>query len=145
MSTVRQLLNAIHQKKVYSVPPEISIYEAMELMAEKNIGALLVIKEDKLVGIVSERDVARRTVLDPRIASYNEVSMIMTKDPEFVSPHAVLEDCEVLMVKLNARHLPVLDKGKIVGVISMRDILVVTRRDQELVAMQYESYIGGRA
>ncbi len=144
MSTVRQLLAAIHQEEVFSVPPEVTIYEAMELMAEKNVGALLIVKDDKLVGVVSERDVARRVVLDPRIASYNEVSMIMTEDPSVVSPFAALEDVEDLMARKNVRHLPVVDDGKVVGVVSMKDILVLTRRDQELVAMQYESYINGR-
>lgn len=115
----------------------------MEIMAERNIGALLVMANDKLVGIVSERDVARQVVLNPRITSKSPVSMIMTENPEVIRPSTALEDAEALMAELNVRHLPVVDEGKVLGVVSIKDILVITRKDYELLSLQLQSYIGG--
>lgn len=140
MSTVQQLLKAVHQKTVYNVSPDRTIFEVMEIMDDKNIGALLVMDGDNLVGVVSERDVARRVVLDPKITSGSEVSLIMTRDPSVVTPFAVLEDVEALMKEKNVRHLPVVHEGKVVGVVSMKDILVITRTDQELLAQSYDTH-----
>lgn len=142
-NTVRQLLRAVQQTEVFSVNPQDTAFDVLHLMIKKNISAVLVVENEKLVGIVSERDLCRRVLLHEKGLT-TPVKEFMTANPEFVSPNAVLEDCEKLMAELNVRHLPVVEKGKVIGIISIKDILVVTRRDSELLAMQYESYIGGR-
>lgn len=146
MSTVRQLLKAIKQEDVFTTTPTSTVYEALDLMIQKNVGALPVVENEKLVGIVSERDLCRRVLYKGLPAKETKIRDAMTPNPHYVSLFKTLEDCEADMAELNARHLPVLDDDKkLVGVVSMKDILVVTRRDQELLAMQYESYIGGRS
>ena len=145
MSNVRQLLKAIRQGVVYTIGPNDTITRAVFYMDTLNIGALVVVDDNgQMVGILSERDVARKVILEKRDPDDTQVSEIMTKDPEPVSEFTTPEDAEGLMAKKNVRHLPVLDKNKnLIGIVSIKDILVVTRHNQELLAMNYLGMIQG--
>jgi CBS domain-containing protein len=142
--TVGQILKEIGQKGVFSIPPTATVRDASVTMTAINIGALLVMESGSLVGIVSERDINMRCVAPNRDPDSTLVSQIMTPDPETVRPLTVSIECEEIMKRLNARHLPVTnDKGEVTGVISMRDILVVTRKDQQFLAGQLVGYVRG--
>ncbi len=146
MTQVSALLKATHKDPsvVYNVGPNTSIVKASTLMEEKNIGALLVMEGEILLGIVPERDITRKVARYPSVNSdVTRVSQIMTPNPETVSLGTELTDCMALMEQKGFRHVPVVDKGKVVGVVSMRDILVALVRHQELVAQNLFAYITG--
>lgn len=142
MITIRQLL----EKKghdVWSTSPEASVYDALLLLAEKNVGALLVLKEGKLVGIVSERDYARKVVLFGKASFETPVSEIMTSEVFTVTPRSTVEDAMTLMTEQRIRHLPVIEEGNIIGVISIGDLVKSIMANQEYVIEQLEKYISG--
>lgn len=143
MSTVLNLLKAVRQTEVYSLGPEDSVEKAVELMVLKNIGSVVVTDEGKLLGMVSERDLCRKVLLPGKSIS-TKLSEVMSLDQEYVTPYTTLEECESLMASLNARHLPVVEKGKVVGIVSIKDILVTSRQDEANLAMFYNAYITGR-
>ena len=111
---------------VYSVSPDTSVFDALKLMAEKEIGALLVLEGENLVGIMSERDYARKVILKGKASKETAVRDIMTSKVIHVSPDAKLEKCLGLMTKNRFRHLPVLEKDRLVGIISIEDVRSVT-------------------
>src|SRR5947208_7734235 len=120
MKTVAQLLRTKgHQ--VLSVPPDIPVFEALEVMAEKNVGALLVLEGERLVGIFSERDYARKVILKGKTSKETPVREIMSSHVLYVRPEQTIEDCMALMTDKRVRHLPVLEQGKVHGVISIAD------------------------
>ncbi|MGI9665816.1 MAG: CBS domain-containing protein [Acidimicrobiia bacterium] len=125
----------------WSVTPDSSVYEALELMADKNVGALVVILAGDLVGIMSERDYARKVVLVDRISRETPVSEIMTRDPVTVDPATTVAECMTLMTDNRFRHLPVVDNGQMVGVISIGDVVREVIEEQEFLIGQLESYI----
>lgn len=142
-STVRQIL----QNKgtlVWSVSPESTVMEALELMAEKDIGALPVVKEGKLVGIFSERDYARHAVRQRETLNLLPVSTFMTTDVITVSPTQTVKDCMILMTARRIRHLPVIENDHLIGIITIGDVVKTIISDQALLLEELERYISGR-
>lgn len=145
MSRVGDILRIAHleTEKVFTVSPRTTVYEAGRIMKEKNFGALPVLDEGKLVGIITERDLAFRVLLDGVDPKQVQVEKYMTPDPAYVSPFTDILDCLNLMKEKKIRHVPVLDKGRLIGLVSMRDLLYALLKNQELVAQQFEAYILG--
>lgn len=140
MTTVNQLLQA-KGRDVWSIDPGASVYDALKLMAEKDIGALLVMDGEKLVGIVSERDYARKVDLQGKSSSNTLVKDIMTEGIFFVRPHQTVEDCMALMTQHRIRHLPVIFDGRLEGLVSIGDIVKEVISKQEFMIEQLENYI----
>ena len=142
MATVRDMI----RKKgydVFTIAPEATVFEALEMMAKHNIGALLVMTEDKMEGIVSERDCIRKVELLGRDAKTTKISEIMTGDVITVDCDQPLEECMSLMINKNIRHLPVYDDGELAGLLSMRDVLKEVIEVQQMMLSQLERYITG--
>jgi signal-transduction protein with cAMP-binding, CBS, and nucleotidyltransferase domain len=141
-STVKTLLDTKAQD-LWWISPEDTVYSAIQQMAEHNIGALMVLEDGELVGILSERDYTRKVILEDRASKDTAVADIMTGDVVTVQPHQSLEDCLALMDQHRIRHLPVVREGKPVGMLSTRDVLgaVLAERTQELRTL--EGYIQG--
>jgi CBS domain-containing protein len=129
---------------VWSIGPDATVYDAIKLMADKGVGALLVLEGDALSGIVSERDYARKVILQERSSKETPVREIMTSDVVSVLPRQSLEDCMALMTARHIRHLPVLDDGKVVGIVSIGDLVKSIIADKEVLIEQLEGYISGR-
>jgi CBS domain-containing protein len=142
MSTVRDMIRR-KGGQVFTVSPDASVLEALKLMAEHNSGALLVLKGDRVEGILSERDCVRRLDLEGRTAHQSLVSEIMTGKVIYVEADQPLEECMALMIDKNIRHLPVYDNGKLLGLISVRDVLKEVVDVQKFMISQLEHYITG--
>jgi len=140
--TIRQLLNTKGQE-VWSVSPDASVYEAMEIMADKGVGALVVLENDKLIGIITERDYARKVVLKERASKQTRVEEIMTKAVLYVRPGQTVEQCLAIMTEKRSRHLPVLDGDNLVGIVSIGDLVKSVIAEQQHVIEQLEHYISG--
>jgi CBS domain-containing protein len=139
---VNQLL---HNKgsAVWSVTPDTSVYEALRVMAEKNVGALIVLEGTDLKGIFSERDYARKVILHGKSSKDTPVQEIMTEKVDCVTPSHSVRECMGRMTDKHIRHLPVLQEGRIVGIVSIGDVVKAIISDQEFMIEQLESYIGG--
>jgi CBS domain-containing protein len=142
MTSIRQLLEN-KGADVWSTSPEASVYSALLLLAEKNIGALLVLQDGELVGIVSERDYARKVVLHDRVSMETPVWQIMTDEVITISPQIAIKEAMALMTEKHIRHLPVIEGTKIVGLISIGDLVKSIIADQEFTINQLEKYISG--
>ncbi len=142
MTTVKQLLE-YKGNDIWSVKPEDLIIDALKLMAEKNTGALMVMKMGKVVGIVSERDYARKVVLSGKVETTCKVREIMTRDVLCTTPNHSVEDCMALMSDRRIRHLPVCTDGEVIGVISIGDIVKSVISQKEFLIEQLENYITG--
>jgi CBS domain-containing protein len=142
MIALRQLLHS-KSADVWSVTSTASVFEALQLMAGKNVGALLVIDDGTLVGIISERDYARKVVLKGKSSKDTLVKEIMTEKVVYVRPDESIEECMALMTEKHIRHLPVIDKGEIIGVISIGDVVRAVISDQKFIIAQLENYISG--
>lgn len=141
MKTVRQLL-AAKNSRIISVHPEESVLDALKLMAENNIGALLVLEEDMLAGIFTERDYARKVALQGKTSSDTRVREIMTSKVFYVSPDRTTEESMALMTEKRCRHLPVLDaENKVLGIVSIGDLVKEALDQQRFIIEQLESYI----
>lgn len=140
MKTVSQLLQG-KGGSVLSVSPESSVFEALKLMAEKNVGALLVMSGDTLRGIMSERDYARKVILLGKSSHELAVSEIMSEKVVSVTPAQTVDDCMALMSGRRIRHLPVIDNGRIVGVLSIGDLVKAVIEMQQQTIRELESYI----
>ena len=142
MTTVAQLLDS-KGRDVWSIHPQGSVYEAIEVMADKGVGALLVMKNDQLVGIISERDYARKVILKGKSSKKTSVSDIMTKDVLFAQPQQGVEECMALMTDKRIRHLPVIENKQVIGMISLGDLVKTIIADQQFTIQQLEQYISG--
>ena len=143
-TTVKQLINR-KGNVVWSTQPYATVFEALTLMAEKGIGALMVFEQDNLVGIFSERDYARKVFLKGRSSRNTAVGEIMTKRVLVVHPSQTMNDCMALMTDKRIRHLPVMEDNCVMGIISIGDVVKEIISDQEFVIGQLENYItGGR-
>lgn len=142
MINVRDL---IRQKGsgVYSVAPDASVLQALKVMAEHNTGAVLVMKSEKVIGILSERDCVRKLDLAGKTAEATRVEEIMTGDVLYVEASQSLDECMAVMIDRNIRHLPVYENGKLLGVISVRDVLKEVVDYQKFMITQLEHYISG--
>jgi len=142
MISIRQLLKG-KGPEVWSISPESSVYEALQLLAENNIGALLVLRNGQLVGVVSERDYARKVVLHGKTSMKTPVQEIMTGEVVTVGSENTVEEAMAIMTDKHIRHLPVLDGEEIVGVVSIGDLVKAIIADQEFAINQLENYISG--
>lgn len=143
MNNIRQLLQS-KGTGVWSTTPGTTVYDALKLMADKNIGALVVLEGERLAGIFSERDYARKVILRGRTSRELSVSDIMTTDVVSVRPDQTIVDCMELMTNRRIRHLPVLDAGTVVGVISIGDVVKSIISAQKDTITHLEDYITGR-
>jgi CBS domain-containing protein len=140
MTKVRDLL-AEKGRAVFQVEPEDPVLEAISLMAEHHVGALLVIRGTELLGIVSERDYARKVILLGRSSAETPVWQIMSSPVITVSPGTSVQECMTLMTERRVRHLPVLEEGRVVGVVSIGDLVKAVIQEQQETIEQLESYI----
>ncbi|HYC36912.1 MAG TPA: CBS domain-containing protein [Usitatibacter sp.] len=143
MKTVAELLKA-KPVRLVRVPPEASVLEAIKALAAENVGAVLVMSGDRLAGILSERDYTRKVVLKGRASDTTRVAEIMTPNVVCVSPRTTTRDCMALMTDKGIRHLPVLDEGRVIGMVSIRDIVGDIIADQDFTIEQLEHYISGQ-
>lgn len=143
MTTVAQVLKSKPEQVVYTIDSGDSVYDAIRLMAEKQIGALLVTEGTAIAGIVTERDYARKVVLMDRASKSTAVRDIMSPHVRFVSPEQTTYDCMALMTERRMRHLPVMDGGKIVGMVSIGDLVKEIIAEQKFTIEQLEQYIQG--
>ncbi|MGH6627999.1 MAG: CBS domain-containing protein [Burkholderiaceae bacterium] len=143
MKDVAQILKAKPDPTVYTVGPSASVFDAIELMAQKNLGALLVLDGEAFVGVISERDCARKMVLTDRSPRETPVSDIMSSPVQYVGPNHTHEECMALMTEKRLRHLPVLDNGKLIGLVSIGDLVKDIISEQSFIIEQLEHYIKG--
>lgn len=144
MNTVAQILVSKLDQAVYTMEPAASALEAIRLMADKNIGALVVVERGQVVGIVSERDYARKLVLMARSAKDTLLGDIMSSPVMYVHPDRTSDECMALMTENRLRHLPVLDGGQLIGLISIGDLVKATISEQQFIIEQLEHYISGQ-
>ena len=142
MATVRQLLQG-KGHEVASIEPDKSVYEAMQLMTDKNIGALLVLQDGKLAGIITERDYSRKAYKLDKSARTISVKELMTSQVAYVSPDYTTEDCMALVTEIRVRHLPVLENNQVIGIISIGDLVNWIISAQTTTIHQLQTYITG--
>jgi CBS domain-containing protein len=143
MGKVRNILQG-KGGNVFSVEPTITVYKAIELMSEKNISSLLITdKDSKLLGIFTERDYARKLILKGKSSKDTMIKELMTENPSTVTSDSTIEDCMKMMTGKNVRHLPVVDSGKIMGMVSMGDVVRFIMAEQKGIIEDLEQYITG--
>jgi CBS domain-containing protein len=142
MTTVRDILKA-KGTQVWTIGPDEKVFEALLLMADKEIGALVVMEKDKVVGVVSERDYARKVILKGKSSQDTPIREIMTSKVCYVTQDREVEECMALMTDKTIRHLPVLEHEKLVGIVSIGDVVKSMISEREFIIGQLESYITG--
>lgn len=139
--TINQLLNSRASKEIFSVKPDQFVIDAIKSMNELKVGALAVLENNQLVGIISERDYARKIVLHDRLSSQTQVREIMTTDVLTVNPSQTVDECLVVMSNNHIRHLPIVANDELVGMVSIMDIVKHIISEKELIIKQLENYI----
>lgn len=129
---------------IWSISPNASVFEGLEMMAEKNIGALVVLEAGKLCGIFSERDYARKVILKGRTSRETPIEALMTREVISTSPEADIQHCMVLMTTNHIRHLPVMEGNHVTGVLSIGDVVKTIITEQEVTIHELENYITGK-
>ena len=142
MSTVKEILRT-KGPEVWSIAPDATVYGALKLMADKNVGAVLVMEANNLVGILSERDYARKVILHGKSSKNTLVREVMTERVIYVRPEQTAEECMALMTDKRVRHLPVLEDDLVIGVISIGDVVKSIISEQGFIIEQLEHYISG--
>ena len=142
MITANRLLQ-MKGPELWTISPEATVFEALQLLAAKNIGALPVVEEDMLVGIFSERDYARKVALQGKSSHNTQVGELMTRRVHFVKPQRSLEDCMRLMTNMHIRHLPVVDFGQLKGIITIGDVVKAIIAQQGQTIEELERYVSG--
>ncbi len=140
MRNVRQLVD-VKGSTVWSIEPEASVFDALKLMAEKEIGAVLVVKDGRPVGMLSERDYARKVILEGKSSRDTPVADIMSSPVIYAQPKQTIKECMAVMTDRRCRHLPVLDGEELLGMISINDLVRDIIADQQFQISQLESYI----
>jgi len=143
MKGVAQILRGKPSRTVHAIGPNDTVYDAVKKMAEHGIGGLLVMEGEKILGIVTERDYARKIALAGRNSKETPVSVIMTTQVLCVGPQQTTEECMAIMTENRVRHLPVLDKGKLIGLVSIGDLVKDIISEQQFIIEQLEHYIAG--
>lgn len=141
MQTIGKLLET-KGNQIWSIAPDRSVYDAIALMAEKEVGALVVLEREKIVGIISERDYARKVILKGKSSKDTPIHSIMTKRVIHARPEQTVDQCMAIMTEKRIRHLPVLEGQKLVGMISIGDLVRATIAEQTFLIEQLEHYIG---
>ncbi len=142
MITVKEMLKE-KTGDILTISPQDTVYRALEIMAEKNLGALVVVEGEKVVGMFSERDYARNVVLKGKSSKDTLIKDLMSANPCYVRPEQTLNDCMALITEKRTRHLPVLDGEKLVGIVSIGDVVKQYIIDKEFTIKQLENYISG--
>ncbi|CAG9167981.1 MULTISPECIES: CBS domain-containing protein [Cupriavidus] len=143
MKTARQVVESKPTQAIFSIPPTATVYAALQLMAEKGIGAVLVMEHGKIVGILSERDYARKVILMQRSSRDTLVRDIMTSSVIYVSGDQSTDECMALMTKHRMRHLPVMNGEDLIGMLSIGDLVKDIISEQQFIIEQLEHYIHG--
>lgn len=144
MKTVAQILKSKQNQSIFTIPPSAKVLDAIKMMADKSVGALLVTEGEKIVGIVTERDYARKVILMGRSSADTSVRDIMTSSVMYVRPNDTNEQCMALMTENRLRHLPIMENGKLIGIISIGDLVKDIISEQQFIIQQLEHYIMGR-
>jgi CBS domain-containing protein len=142
MGTVSHILRA-KANAIFSITPDTVVYEALELMVEKNVSALVVMENEKLVGIFTERDYARKVILKGKASKETRIGEIMTETPVTVLPDSSIDDCMRLMTNRFIRHLPVVKDDRLIGIISIGDVVKYIIEEQKFIIQNMEHYITG--
>ena len=142
MTTVRSVLQT-KDNTIWSIAPDALVFDALKIMADKNVGALLVTKKEKVVGIFSERDYARKIVLKGESSHTTAIKDVMTSGVLSVNPEQSIDECMALMTNKHVRHLPVLENEKLIGLVSIGDVVKAIISEHEYTIKQLENYITG--
>ncbi|MBL4672856.1 MAG: CBS domain-containing protein [Arenicella sp.] len=142
MTNVGNILTSKGQE-IWSIAPDKSIFDALEIMADKNVSGLLVLESGKLVGIFTERDYARKLILKGKSSKNTNVSDLMSKNILYVKSKNTVEDCMKLMTAKRVRHLPVIDSGRLIGIVTIGDLVKQIISEQQTTIHQLENYISG--
>jgi CBS domain-containing protein len=143
MTTVRKLIDEKAEIKIFTIPSSATVFDALQVMCEGNTGAVLVTEEEKIVGIFTERDYAREGEVKGRVARETMVADVMTSQMVLIKPETTLEECAELMAKYHVRHLPVLEKDHVIGIVSIRRLAEALLAEHKGTIVKLESYILG--
>ncbi|GAB2876908.1 CBS domain-containing protein [Uliginosibacterium flavum] len=143
MTNVRQILDGKKSQQIHTVSPQTSIFEALELMASKDVSAVLVLENERLVGIFTERDYARKVILKGRNSRDTQISELMTQNLLTISPTQTVEDVMEIMTENRFRHLPVVERGQLIGIVTIGDAVKTVIDQQQQTINQLAGYISG--
>ena len=143
MTTVQKILDEKTEAKIYTVPSAATVFEALQVMCEANTGAVLVTEDEKIVGIFTERDYAREGEVKGRVARDTIVSDVMTRQMVLIKPETTLDECVELMGKYHVRHLPIVAKERVVGIVSIRRLAESLLQEKQGTIVELENYILG--